>query len=98
MYINKLSGNLNISGTPLNNKKESLFSGVSFKDRLENAVSQVNSFQHIADDASEAVVRGELGIHEGMMALQEADLSFRFLNQVRSKAISAYQEIMRMQF
>jgi flagellar hook-basal body complex protein FliE len=33
-----------------------------------------------------------------MMALQEAELSLRFLNQVRAKAVAAYQEIMRMQF
>jgi flagellar hook-basal body complex protein FliE len=75
-----------------------LFSGVSFEERLKSAVGQVNNLQHTADDASEAVVRGELGVHEGMMALQEADLSLRFLNQVRSKAMTAYQEIMRMQF
>lgn len=74
-----------------------LFSGVSFEERLKSAVGQVNNLQHTADDASEAVVRGELGVHEGMMALQEADLSLRFLNQVRSKAMTAYQEIMRMQ-
>lgn len=74
------------------------FSGVSFQQRLNKAVGQVNRSQHVADDASEAVIKGELGVHEGMMALQEADLSLRFLNQVRSKALAAYQEIMRMQF
>lgn len=79
-------------------KKENLFSGVSFQDRLNKAVGQVNISQNVADDASQAVTRGELGVHEGMMALQEADLSLRFLNQVRSKVLTAYQEIMRMQF
>lgn len=98
MNINKLSGNGLIGETSINNKKKSAFSGVSFKERLDKAVSDVNNLQHIADEASEAVVRGKLGIHEGMMALQEADLSLRFLNQVRSKTMSAYQEIMRMQF
>lgn len=87
----------------INNKKtepeaNNLFSGVSFQQRLNKAVGQVNRSQHVADDASEAVIKGELGVHEGMMALQEADLSLRFLNQVRSKALAAYQEIMRMQF
>jgi flagellar hook-basal body complex protein FliE len=81
-----------------NNQNNDLFSGVSFSDRLKSAVGEVNSLQHISNDASEAVIRGELGVHEGMMALQEAELSLRFLNQVRSKAVAAYQEIMRMQF
>lgn len=91
----QLLNNIQPAGTE---KKQSLFSGVSFQERLNSAVGQVNSLQHVADDSSEAVIRGELGVHEGMMALQEADLSLRFLNQVRSKVIAAYQEIMRMQF
>ncbi|MDY0131550.1 MAG: flagellar hook-basal body complex protein FliE [Desulforegulaceae bacterium] len=86
------------SSGKVDNPDKNLFSGVSFNERLKSAVGQVNSLQHISDDASEAVIRGELGVHEGMMALQEAELSLRFLNQVRSKAVAAYQEIMRMQF
>lgn len=95
--INPLN-NVGVNPTEIKkNGNNDLFSGVSFEERLKNAVGQVNNLQHTADDASEAVVRGELGVHEGMMALQEADLSLRFLNQVRSKAMTAYQEIMRMQ-
>jgi flagellar hook-basal body complex protein FliE len=96
--INPLGSN---NGLMPNNNMENnrnLFSGVSFQDRLNKAVGDVNTKQHISDDASEAVIRGELGVHEGMLALQEADLSLRFLNQVRSKVMAAYQEIMRMQF
>ncbi|MCB9493882.1 MAG: flagellar hook-basal body complex protein FliE [Desulfobacteraceae bacterium] len=95
--INSLGPKAQISGKG-NTQNNDLFSGVSFSDRLKSAVGEVNSLQHISDDASEAVIRGELGVHEGMMALQEAELSLRFLNQVRSKAVAAYQEIMRMQF
>jgi len=95
--LNSLGSQAQISDQG-NNQKNNLFSGVSFSDRLKSAVGEVNSLQHISNDASEAVIRGELGVHEGMMALQEAELSLRFLNQVRSKAVAAYQEIMRMQF
>ena len=36
-------------------------------------------------------------IHETMIALDKADVSFRMLTKVRNKAVEAYQEIMRMQ-
>ena len=36
-------------------------------------------------------------IHETMLALSHADLSFKLMVQVRNKALEAYQEVMRMQ-
>ena len=68
-----------------------------FMERLESAVLQVNNNQHLADDSVEAVIEDKLGIHEGMMALSRASTSLKVLAQVRNKAISAYQEVMRMQ-
>ncbi|MGH8514522.1 MAG: flagellar hook-basal body complex protein FliE, partial [Gammaproteobacteria bacterium] len=32
-----------------------------------------------------------------MVALEKADVSFRFMMQVRNKVLEAYQEIIRMQ-
>lgn len=68
-----------------------------FMERLESAVLEVNNNQHVADDSVEAVIEGRLGIHEGMMSLGKASTSLKVLAQVRNKAMSAYQEIMRMQ-
>ncbi len=68
-----------------------------FAQRIKDAVLDVNDRQHEADDATEAVIKGEMGIHEGMLALGRADTSLRLLNQVRSKVMAAYNEIMRMQ-
>ena len=69
-----------------------------FSDRLGHAIMTVNEQQKTADNAMEQVVKGTLGVHEGMLRVQEADLSLRLLLQVRNKVISAYTEIMRMQF
>jgi flagellar hook-basal body complex protein FliE len=69
----------------------------SFSDRLNAAVKEVNSKQNIADDAAEKVVAGEMGIHEGMLALGEADTSLRLMVQVRSKVMEAYKTIINMQ-
>ncbi|CCK81744.1 flagellar hook-basal body complex protein FliE [Desulfobacula toluolica] len=68
-----------------------------FARRMEEAIKDVNSKQHIADDSIEKVIQGEMGIHEGMMALGKADTSLKILAQVRNKAMAAYNEIMRMQ-
>lgn len=68
-----------------------------FMERLESAILEVNNNQHVADDSVEAVIEGRLGIHEGMMALGKASTSLKVLAQVRNKAMSAYNEVMRMQ-
>ncbi|MFZ5568759.1 MAG: flagellar hook-basal body complex protein FliE [Thermodesulfobacteriota bacterium] len=72
--------------------------GEGFAQRLKDAVQEVNQEQISADQAVHQVVEGRLGIHEGMLRVQEADLSFRFFLQVRAKVIDAYREIMRLQF
>lgn len=70
---------------------------MSFAQKVKKAVEDVNVKQHQADQAIEQVINGELGIHEGMIALGKADTSLRLLTQVRGKVMSAYQEIIRMQ-
>jgi flagellar hook-basal body complex protein FliE len=41
---------------------------------------------------------GTKDIHQAMISMEEAHISMRLLIQVRNKVISAYEEIMRMQF
>lgn len=67
-----------------------------FSETLKNAVAEVNQLQLTADQAAENVVRGEMGLHEGMLAMGKADLSLRLMLQVRNKAMDAYREIMQM--
>lgn len=68
-----------------------------FARRIEAAVKDVNANQNIADDSIEKVIKGEMGIHEGMMAIGRADTSLKILAQVRNKVMAAYNEVMRMQ-
>ena len=70
---------------------------MSFEKRVKKAVEDVNLKQHQADQAIEQVINGELGLHEGMIALGKADTSLRLLTQVRGKVMEAYKEIIRMQ-
>lgn len=87
-----------VSVTPAKVKLQPQATGPSFSERLNDAVKDVNSRQNFADESSEKVVMGTMGVHEGMMAIQEADISLRLLVQVRGKAMEAYREIIRMQF
>lgn len=68
-----------------------------FAKRMKNAMKDVNEKQHIADDSIEKVIKGEMGIHEGMMAIGKAETSLKILAQVRNKVMTAYNEVMRMQ-
>lgn len=70
----------------------------SFGDMLKQAVTEINQLQNSADKAITNVHLGQSGsIHEAMIALEKADLSFRAMMQVRNKILEAYQEVMRMQ-
>lgn len=68
-----------------------------FAQRIEAAVKDVNTKQHIADESIEKVILGEMGIHEGMMAIGKADTHLKVLTQIRNKVMTAYNEVMRMQ-
>src|SRR5690242_16642602 len=68
-----------------------------FGDLLGKMVGKVNQLQQNADSNIQALATGESkGLHEVMLAVEKASVSFQLLTQVRNKAVEAYQEIMRM--
>jgi flagellar hook-basal body complex protein FliE len=70
----------------------------SFSDFLKSTVDQVTKAQSTGDSAIEKLNTGEAkNMHEVMIAVEEADISLRMLVQMRNKALTAYDEIMRMQ-
>jgi flagellar hook-basal body complex protein FliE len=69
-----------------------------FGDVMKQAINRVNDMQIHADQSVQQLVKGQAGIHETMIAMQKADISFRLLLQIRNKAMDAYREIMRMPF
>ena len=73
-------------------------SGESFLTSLQDAVGRLNETQAQADTSVQNLLTGRTNnIHETMIALQKADVSFQVMLQVRNKVVSAYEEIMRMQ-
>jgi len=73
--------------------------GADFGQALKSALDQVNSAQQQAVKATEKfdLNAPDVNLHEVMMSLQKASLSFQTMVQVRNRLVSAYQEIMNMQ-
>ncbi len=73
-------------------------SGDSFGGVIQKFLVDANSQQLQADQAVQRLATGQSdSIHETMLAMAKADLSFRMLMEVQGKVIDAYQEVMRMQ-
>jgi flagellar hook-basal body complex protein FliE len=69
-----------------------------FMAYVKEGVNEVNQMQKTADKMSVDVASGNAeNLHETMLALTQAELSFNLMVQVRNKGLEAYQEIMRMQ-
>ena len=73
--------------------------GVDFAQTLKNAIDQVNQSQQGANVMAEKFAAGDsnTNLHEVMIELQKASVSFQEMIQVRNKLVSAYQDVMNMQ-
>lgn len=70
----------------------------SFGDTMMQAINSVNRLQNEADGDIQALATGEKrDLHQTMISLEKAGISFQLMMQVRNKIVAAYQEIMRMQ-
>ncbi len=71
--------------------------GASFKDTLNNFLSDVNQMQKKADQSIEKMVSGEItDVHQVMTSVEEANTAFNMMMELRNKVMDAYQEIMRI--
>jgi|SRR3989337_3217322 len=69
-----------------------------FADVLKDSIQKVNNIQGEADQAIKGLSTGQVNnIHETMIAIEKANLSFNMMVQVRNKLVQAYEEIMRTQ-
>lgn len=72
--------------------------GKSFGDFLSESIGKVNNLQQEANVAMEKLAAGESqNLHETLLAVEKAEIAFKAMNQVRTKVIDAYREIMKMQ-
>jgi len=73
--------------------------GADFAQVLKNTIEQVNQTQQQAEDmaAKFAAGDGNANLHEVMISLQKANLSFQEMVQARNKLVTAYHDVMNMQ-
>lgn len=95
--INSLGGT-----TPLALKSASETSiestGADFGNMVKSMIGKVNDAQLTGEQAIQNLHSGKAThLHEVMIAVEEADVSLRMLVQLRNRAQTAYEEIMRMQ-
>jgi flagellar hook-basal body complex protein FliE len=70
----------------------------SFGDFLANSMNDVNSLQHKANESIQKLVTGEnKNLHETMLHVEQAEIAFKTMNQIRQKVLDAYREVMKMQ-
>lgn len=70
----------------------------SFKELLKEYIQKVMDVETEAMSEVEKLVKNETSdLHNVMISIEKADLTFQLMMQIRNKIISAYEEIMRMQ-
>jgi len=82
--------------TPVEGKESAT---TDFASVLKNSLEQVNRTQTQADSLTRAFEVGAPGVqlHDVMISLAKANVSFQQMVQVRNRLVSAYHDIMNMQ-
>tara|TARA_B100000749_G_C18093120_1_gene328582 strand:- start:105 stop:485 length:381 start_codon:yes stop_codon:yes gene_type:complete len=72
--------------------------GSGFGDLLNQFVGEVNEKQLASSQAVTDLLAGkDVPLHQAMIAMQEAGVSFQLMVEVRNKLLQGYQDLMRMQ-
>ena len=70
----------------------------SFSSMLGQLVTEVNNQQTASAQAVGALQSGKsIPLHQAVIAMEEANVSFQLMVEVRNRLLDSYQEIMRMQ-
>ena len=70
----------------------------SFSDVLSDAINGVDKTMKASDTKVQQFVAGETdNVHDVMISMQRAKLSFDLMVEVRNKVVETYQEVSRMQ-
>mgnify|MGYP001230184080 CR=1 FL=1 len=102
MAINPLTGNVGIPQDvevkPRHYDIQTGDIGNSFGNMLSDAIQGVDDQMKSSATAVQDLVMGKTdNVHDVMIEMQKAQLSFQMMVEVRNKVIETYQEISRMQ-
>ena len=72
-------------------------SGPSFSDTLKDAIVAVDELQKESETAQLSFARGEeIDLHDVLIKVEEAEVAFKTMMEIRNKLVEAYREVMRM--
>jgi flagellar hook-basal body complex protein FliE len=60
-------------------------------------VNDVQKLQTRATTSAQSAIQGNGSLHQAMIAMEEASVSFQMLVEMRNKVVESLQELMRMQ-
>ena len=63
---------------------------------LKRSVEEVDGLAKEANHSVQEMVAGRMDVHQAMVAMEKAGISFRLMVQARNKMMAAYEEIMRI--
>jgi flagellar hook-basal body complex protein FliE len=70
----------------------------NFEGTLGRLVADVSAKQSAASEAVAGLATGAgVPLHQAVIAMEEASVSFQLMVEVRNKLLESYQELMRMQ-
>jgi flagellar hook-basal body complex protein FliE len=72
--------------------------GDDFKEVLGKLIDDVDQAQKVADVSLQKLAAGDesASIQDVVLKMEEADVSFRLMKEIRDKLMSAYKEVMGM--
>ena len=69
-----------------------------FIEIIKSQLNEVNKLQNEASKIIQGFATGDVkNVHDVIIAMEKADISFNLMLEIRNKLIQSYQEIMRMQ-
>ncbi|GJQ48631.1 flagellar hook-basal body complex protein FliE [Candidatus Kuenenia stuttgartiensis] len=72
--------------------------GTSFQDAFGSFFNEINELQTKTNDSIEHLSSGKVeNIHEVMVAMSKAEVSFKYMMEARNKLVKTYTEVMKEQ-
>ena len=98
-----MAGSLNIGLDPLKTFADKLATQVrgkedeSFQNVLKDFMGEVNDLQLNVDKKIDMFASGEIkNVHDVMIAVEEADIAFQLMMEIRNKLMKAFDEVIKM--
>ena len=83
--------------TPRDGASRASGAAPSFGQALKDAIASVDHLQRDSEAAQASFARGEeVDLHDVLIRIEEAEVAFKTMMEVRNKLVDAYKEIMRM--